>query len=253
MGWEEIGDHPGVGDRQAVDDSSAGQRRQMLDQPSQSGGGGRNIEHGQVQPRSIEGPALGDECRAELGADVGDDAVVGRCRAAEDRDLGGQAVDEGAQPPVVGAKIVPPVRDAMHLVDDQQPRILQQHREPAGDELLVGEAFGGHQQQIDLVAVELVPQTIVVVGVGRVDRLGPQPEALGGLQLVAHQGEQRRHDDRRPQSGVAQDPRRQEVHRALAPTGSLHQHDPFASDGERFDRLALSRSERRIGAAGQHP
>ncbi len=82
-----------------------------------------------VQPQRAEREAVATERAAERGelgaelfADVGDDAVVGGGGAAEHRHGGGvEAVDDLADPAVVGPEVVTPVGDAVDLVDDDQP------------------------------------------------------------------------------------------------------------------------------------
>ena len=62
--------------------------------------------------------------QGQLLDDVAADAVGGRGRQGNGRRIAQQAA-EIAQPGVVGAKIVPPLADAMGLVDRQQ---LDSHR-----------------------------------------------------------------------------------------------------------------------------
>ena len=60
-----------------------------------------------------------------------------------------------------------------------------------------------------------MPQELVDRGpfglVAGVNRLGADADAPGGLDLVAHQREERRDQERRPASLVAQEPRAEEV------------------------------------------
>ena len=62
---------------------------------------------------------------------------------------------------------------------------------------------------------------------------------LGGGHLVAHQRQQRRHDDRRPAPRGAQQLGGDEVHRRLAPAGALHDERPPALHDQRLDRGPL--------------
>ena len=85
----------------------------------------------------------------------------------------------------------------MRLVDDQQPARAEQVRQPAG------EAGVGQPLRARSAARRARPRRSVgqhrlpVVDVGRVDRGRPQPGPLGRGDLVAHQGQQRRDDQRR--------------------------------------------------------
>ncbi len=72
---------------------------------------------------------------------------------------------------------------------------------------------------------------VPVVDVGGVDRDRPQPGSLGGGELVAHEGEQRRHDQRRAAAQGADRGGRGPVHRRLPPPGRLHhQHACLVGD-----------------------
>ena len=88
---------------------------------------------------------------------------------------------------------------------------------------------------------------------GAVDRLAPQPEPAGGLDLVAHQRQQRRDQQRRPEPLLAQQVGGQEVDGALAPPRALHHEHPRPIVDERLDRLALPVAELGVGAPGQPP
>ena len=77
------------------------------------------------------------------------------------------------------------------------------------------------------------------------------PARVGRLDLVAHEGEQRRDEHRRPGPGVAQQPGGDEVDGALAPPGALHDQRSAAAVDQRLDGLELAGSEGRVGVVGQ--
>ena len=146
-----------------------------------------------------------------------------------------------ADPPVVGSEVVAPVRDAVGLVDDEQPDRALDRRAGRAREVLVRQPLGRDQQDVDLVGrglLDLGP----LVDVAGVDRHGPQPQAIRGLDLVAHQREQRADDERRPVAGVAADAGRDPVDEALAPAGPLH-NQRRARRRDRLDLLALALAE----------
>ena len=68
--------------------------------------------------------------------------------------------------------------------------------------------------------------------------------ALGGGDLIPHEREQRRNDERRPGVLFAQEFCRDEIDVALAPAGALHDEQWAASFQQMFNRFELSRAER---------
>ena len=182
------------------------------------------------------------------------DTVVGGGGAAEDRHLGaGEAVDHAADAAVVGPEVVAPVGDAVHLVDDDQPRPAADERHDLVRELGVGEPLGRDDQQVDRVVAQRVGQLVDRGVVGRVDRHAAQAEPAGGLDLVAHEREQRRDQQRRPEPLLAQQVGGEEVDRRLAPPGALHHEHPRPVVHERLDRLALIVPELGVGPRGEPP
>ena len=178
--------------------------------------------------------------RAELLGDIRHDpAVRGRGRR-EHGNPGGDARDEVAQPPVVGAEVVPPVADAVRLVDDEQSDPRHQLRQLLVAERRVVEPLGRHQQHVDLVTVELCEHVAPLVRVRGVDRDRPHTRTLRRGDLVAHESQQRRDQHGGPGAAPAQEQRRDEVHRRLAPPGALHHECPAAAVDERLDRLELA-------------
>ena len=132
----------------------------------------------------------------------------------------------------------------MHLVDDDQPGPVRDHRRPPREELGVGESFRGDEEQIDLVGLHPPGDLLPLVLVARVDRGGLDPEPVGRLELVAHQGQQGRHEQGGSETFAPQEVGSEEVDGALAPARSLDEQDPLAVADEGGDRLALPRSER---------
>ena len=81
----------------------------------------------------------------ELLGDVGRDTGVGRRCGGQDRRARGQIRQQGADPPIVGAEIMAPVRYAVRFVDDHQAGVSGQVGEDLVPEGRVVEPFGGHQ------------------------------------------------------------------------------------------------------------
>ena len=65
-------------------------------------------------------------------------------------------------------------------------------------EPVVREPFRGHEQYIDVVGVDaLFDRGPRVVVAGRIDAFGAYAPGLGAFDLVTHERDQRRHDQRR--------------------------------------------------------
>ena len=129
----------------------------------------------------------------------------------------------------------------MRLVDDEEP-------DPAGNvadecpKTLVRQAFRRDEKDVDLVLPELLLDLVPVVRVGAVDCRCGHPESRGGAELVAHQGEQRTDQDRRPEPLLAQKPSRKEVHDTLPPARPFDDENPppFVDEGQHGFKLAVA-------------
>ena len=96
---------------------------------------------------------------------------------------------------VVGTEVVAPLRDAVRLVDDEQPdRHLAQRLEEARR----GEALGRDVEQPQLAGARALQHRAVLVGValGVDERDASRRAPLQRLDLVLHQRDERRDDDR---------------------------------------------------------
>ena len=224
---------------QAVDDARAGLLGQVVGQPGQALRLGPQPDHAQPQRLAVERAAEHQHVGAQLFGDVvGDPGVGGRGRG-QHRDAVGQVAEQGADAPVVGSEVVAPVGDAVRLVDHQQSTGRRQPGQHLVAEAGVVETLGADQQDVDLTGVDRDVDRLPVLDVRRVDRDRADAGPLGGRDLVAHQGQQRRDDHRRPGALRAQQERRHEVDRRLAPAGALDDQCPSPVDGQRLDRGPL--------------
>ena len=107
------------------------------------------------------------------------------------------------------------------------------------------------QQHVHLARGDLAVGLLPVVGVGGVDGPGADPGAAGGVDLVAHQRQQRRDDDRRARAPRAQQRGGDEVDGRLAPPGALH-HQGAAAVQQGADRRPLVLPQPGV-IAGQGP
>ena len=207
--------------------------------------------------------------RPQLLGDVGTDPGVRGRRGRQDRGARWQTGQQCANAPIVRAEVVPPVRDAVGLVDDHQCGSGRQVRQDLVTEHRVVESLGGDQQDIHLACTHPGLDLLPLGDVGRVHGHGPDPGTLSGGDLVAHQGKQRRDDDARPDdSGPAasagygrrcagspvppaltQQHRRHEVHRRFSPASALDHQDPAVGENQRLDRPPLVLAQVRITAA----
>ena len=125
----------------------------------------------------------------------------------------------------------------------------QRHRQVG--ELRIGEPLGRHEDEVDVVRRDVGGELVDRRRRRAVHRHRPQPEPGRGVDLVAHQREQRRDEQRRPEPGIAQQPGREEVDRALAPSGALDDEDTGPVAHQCLDGFTLMRSELRVGSPGQ--
>ena len=157
-------------------------RRRRLDQ----------LERQVRAPEAVDVPArLGD---AELLGDVLLHERRGG-RGQRDHRGGAQLRQPLAQHPVLGPEVVAPVRDAVRLVDcDQHGLALREHLGEAGHR----QALGRDEQEVEL-AVEIRAQhgLRLAAPAARVDALGAQAARAELRDLVVHQRDQRRDDQRR--------------------------------------------------------
>ena len=189
--------------------------------------------------------------RAELLADVVDHSSVrGRGRREHWhalREIGEQRADAS----VVGAKVVAPVRDAVRLVDDEEPGFGGEGREHGVAETRVVQPLWADQQHVDRAGRNLCVHLRPLLGVGRVDRSRADARPLGRRDLVAHESQQRRDDHGRAGAARAQQGRRDEVDGRLPPAGPLDDEHPPAVDDQRLDRPPLIVAQR--GAFARQP
>ncbi len=221
----------GVTHRQCVDDAAALQRSKLLHQPCKAFGLAGETDGLQRKRGAIE-IAPGDiEIGAEHRGEVFHDPVVRCRRSGEEPEIGRQCPDDALQQPVMGAEIVPPVGNAVRLVDDQQRDLRRDARQHLTAKALVRQALGRNQQDVDLPSGQFALDCRPVVHVVGVDRGGADAHPFRRSDLVSHQRQQRRDQERRTCAGFPQQLDCDEVDEALAPSGLLHdQQTAFAFD-----------------------
>ncbi|CAM5653552.1 hypothetical protein SALBM135S_01781 [Streptomyces alboniger] len=197
----------------------------MLGQPGQAVRRVGQFDHAEPQAFPLQGAAQHQglaRAGAELLGHVGRHPRVRRRGGGEHRDALRQLGEHRAQPAVVGAEVVAPVGDAVRLVHHEETgrgRELGQHLLA---EVHGVEPLGADQEDVGLAALDLFVDRPPLLRVGGVDGAGLDPGPRRRFDLVAHEREQRRDDHRGPRAAAAQQGRRDEVHRRLAPAGALH-------------------------------
>ena len=179
-----------------VDDRRAGRAfAQALDEQGTAGGGcrrrGEQREVRPVEPRHDR--VLGGD--PEGGADVLHHRGRGRGGQREDA-LGANFPRDAGEAQVVGPEVVPPLRDAVGLVDREEgdPRLAQQV-----EEALVVEPLRRDVEQLEApVDDPRGDRALLLRADGRVEPPRRDAEARQEVDLVLHQRDERRHDDRRP-------------------------------------------------------
>ncbi len=149
---------------------------------------------------------------------------------------------------IVRSKVVAPVTQCMTLVDDQEAEVSCDRRKHPVSELRVREPLRGHQEHVKPSGrdgrLDLRPR----LDVGGVERGSRQTGAFRSLDLVAHQAQQRRHDQGEAGVLMAADGRCRPVHRRLAPTGRLHDENPCGRLTQCCDCRLLVAPQGRIGS-----
>ena len=171
-----------------------------------------------------------------------------RRRRGHGDDPGVQAGQQLAQPEVVGPEVVAPRRHAVRLVDGDQARPQSRDRGVHG---VVGQLLGGEEQELDLPGRAASSASSRCFGrLRRRHPPGPGAAAVRGevLGLVLLQGEQRRHDERRP----VDEHGRQLVGQRLPGPGRLHEQHVVPVQ-QRLHRLAAARPAAGRGRTPRSP
>ena len=117
---------------------------------------------------------------------------------------------------------MPPVRDAVRLVDHQQGDPVLNCGKEFIPEVIILQLLGRDEQHVDLVALDCVLDPVPFTAVVGAFPFRADSHPLRRLDLVAHQRQQRRDEERRSVPGLAQQFGGDEVDEALAPAGALH-------------------------------
>ena len=137
---------------------------------------------------------------------------------------------------VIGAEVVAPLRDAMRLVHGDQGGVDAAQERQGGRR---GQPFGRHIEQFDAAIIQRLKHRLgFLVGVGGGEGAGLDPRFAQAADLVAHQGDERRDDDRHP---VAAQGGQLKAQRLAAARGHDGQRVAPGEDG--IDDILLPRAE----------
>jgi hypothetical protein len=201
------------------------------------------FDHGVADVGSVE---AGNEYARRIESEARDDLLPGqliRRRGQGDARHLRVALVQGRELDVLGTEIVPPLRDAMGLVDGEQGQasalleVIHQCEEAIGQQALRGDI-----DQVEFVCTQLA---FDFGGRGKIlrgiEEGGPHPGLQEGVDLILHQRDQRGnyHADAPAQHG------RDLVAEGLAATGR-HQDQCIATADQVADDLLLRPAERGI-------
>ena len=170
---------------------------------------------------------------AELDQDVAAGALVGG-RGQRQPGNFGETFQERPKKPIVGPEVMTPFGNAMGLVDGDQGQADSRDQVSKG---FAGGALRRDIDQVQLARLELLDR-LGAVGIGGGERRGPNPERLGGADLVVHQGDERRDDERDTLPGQG----RHLVAKRLAGSGRHHR-QRVAARHDPADHLLLDAAE----------
>ena len=108
-----------VADGQRIDDSVAGKQGNLLREPREALRLSGQPYGLKPERRAMEIASQHAQVRAEHDAKVRHDPVIRGRRRGEQPQVPGQRTGDSLNEAIVGPDVVPPVRDAMGLVDDQ--------------------------------------------------------------------------------------------------------------------------------------
>src|SRR5688500_17914662 len=148
---------------------------------------------------------------------------------------------------IVGPVVMDRVGDAVRLVHHEEPDLVRDRQQRTLEKVFVGEALGRDKEDIYLARVNLVSNLQPGLVIGRIDGDSTDTEALRGPDLVAHQGEQRRDQQRAAPLWrlLSHKAGGEEIDHALAPAGALHDEQLRPPQEQVLYRLSLPLSNLR--------
>ena len=128
----------------------------------------------------------------------------------------------------------------MRFVHHEKPDARSQRQKAVRHELVICKALGRDQKNIDLSGPQRRLYRRPSLRIRRIDRLGADSDALRGGDLVPHQGEQGRNEQRAAGAVVPQQTGGDEIYDALAPARPLYDQKPLPALHQSLNRLPLT-------------
>jgi hypothetical protein len=155
---------------------------------------------GEIRP--IERPDQHERIpQPQLGDDVAADALGGRGGERVER-RGRKIVAQTSQPPILRSEVVPPLADAVRLVDGDEPEADLLQDSPERFAAVADQPLGRHVQQPAAALAQAREDGVALDGeqravqIRRLDAVDAEP-----VDLILHQRDERRHDQRQPATG----------------------------------------------------
>src|SRR6185295_5376596 len=99
--------------------------------------------------------------------------------------------------PIVGAKVVPPIRNAMRFVDYEEADAAANKLEHVSEKPLIAQTFGRDKKNVAPIPLQRALDRVPLRGVIAVDYCGIQAEAARHVELISHQRSERAYEQRR--------------------------------------------------------
>ena len=164
----------------------------------------------------------------QIFLDIASHLVGGSSREGYHRRVA-NLVDGGSEVAVLGSEVVSPLRDAVGFIDGIERNLERLEKLQV---LGLVERLGSHIEQLGLAVAHVIHHLCGLrLGERRVEVMGQSvvlADAIDGVYLVFHQGDEWRHDD----GSALHEERRQLVTQALASAGG-HEHKDVVPRHER--------------------
>ncbi|CAB4865599.1 unannotated protein [freshwater metagenome] len=146
---------------------------------------------------------------------------------------------------------MPPVADAVHLVDNEEPGAWCEVRQDIIEELLIRKTLWRYKECVDLVVGEILCNLKPVVVIRGVNGHDIQTGFSTCSDLVAHQCKQWRDNDGWARASIAQHLGCYKINGALTPTGSLNNEHALTSKCNSLDCSELAIAKLVVGSPGK--
>jgi hypothetical protein len=134
----------------------------------------------------------------------------------------------------------------MRLINDKKAHTVQYGKQAPIDEIVVGQSLWRDQEHVELVSKQSTFDARPIRLIRRIDRFCSHADISSGFDLVPHQRQKRRDEERAARTLIAKESRGKKVHNTLAPPGSLNDQEPSVPLDQCGNGLELSIAELRV-------